>query len=125
MAQHCLARLIRHRITAFHFHKHLFIILTGGVIEACPPSDSTTAITVDMLIAPNGDISIVCMGDQIHADSPLQCWGLSVPQSSVEPEQLNASCYRIAQACKARGVVGYLTVDFVTFIHPKTVSVCY
>lgn len=93
-------------------------------MEACPPSDSTTAITADMLIEPNGTVSIVSLGDQIHAESLLSCWGLSVPQASVEPEQLNASCYKIAEACKARGVVGYFTIDFVTFIHPKSVS-CY
>ena len=98
------------------------MLSSGGIIEACPPSDSTTAITVDMLIEPTGVIKLVCVGDQIHADSPLRCWGLSVPQASVEPEQLNDACFRIAQACKARGVVGYFTIDFITFIHPRTVS---
>ena len=32
-------------------------------------------------------------------------------------------CSQVAQACKARHIVGHFTVDFVTFIHPKTVSV--
>lgn len=96
--------------------------ITGGVIEACPPSDSVTALTVDMLIEPNGNMNIVSAGDQIHADSQFSCWGLSVPQSSVEPEQLNEACFKIAKACKSRGAMGYFTLDFITFIHPKTVS---
>ena len=76
-----------------------------------------------MLIEPSGSIRIKCVGDQIHADSQFQAWGLSVPQSSVEPEQLNEACFKVARACKARGVVGFFTVDFITFIHPKTVCV--
>ena len=74
-----------------------------------------------MLIEPSGSIRIKCVGDQIHADSQYQSWGLSVPQASVEPEQLNEACFKVARACKARGIVGYFTVDFITFIHPKTV----
>ena len=59
---------------------------------------------------------------QIHAVSPFHSWGLSVPQSSVEPWLLNRESLRIAEQCKARGVIGYLSLDFVTFIHPNTVS---
>ncbi|KAL4227848.1 hypothetical protein ACF0H5_013286 [Mactra antiquata] len=94
----------------------------GGIIEACPPSDSITTLTVDMLIEPNGATSIVCCGDQIHAESPFSCWGVSVPQSSVEPHVLNKACYSIADACKKRGIMGYFAVDFVTFIHPTTME---
>ena len=92
------------------------------MIEACPPSDSVTALTADMLIEPNGELSIVSVGDQIHDNSLYTCWGLSVPQSSVEPELLNINLFKIAEACRARGVIGYFAVDFVTFIHPKTVN---
>ena len=92
-------------------------------MEACPPSDSVTALTVNMLIEPDGLIKMVCMGDQIHAETPFTCWGLSVPQSSVEPEHLNDAATKVAEACKARGIIGYFTVDFVTFIHPKHVSI--
>ncbi|KAK2189580.1 hypothetical protein NP493_102g04043 [Ridgeia piscesae] len=94
----------------------------GGVIEACPPSDSVTALTADMLIEPNGEMSIVSLGDQIHDDSLYTCWGLSVPQSSVEPELLNDNLFKVAESCRARGVIGYFAVDFVTFIHPKTMA---
>ncbi|KAL5004265.1 hypothetical protein ScPMuIL_017721 [Solemya velum] len=94
----------------------------GGVIEACPPAESITTMTVDMLIEPNGKVNIICCGDQIHADSQFSCWGISVPQSSIEPEVLNRACYKVAEACKARGVVGYFAVDFVTFIDGKTMG---
>ena len=98
-------------------------LFTGGVIEACAPSDSVTTLTVDMLIEPNGVASIISCGDQIHAESQFSCWGVSIPQASVEPDQLNQSCYRIADACKSRGIMGYFAIDFVTFIDPKSVSV--
>jgi hypothetical protein len=74
-----------------------------------------------MLIEPNGKVSLVSNGDQIHAESQFSCWGMSIPQSSVEPELLNDVCMCIGEACKARGVIGHFSVDFVTFIHPKTV----
>ena len=75
-----------------------------------------------MLIEPSGNIKLVSSGDQIHAESEFRCWGLSAPQSSVEPAVLNDACFKIAESCKARCIVGYFTLDFVTFIHPTTAS---
>ncbi|CAG5134673.1 unnamed protein product, partial [Candidula unifasciata] len=92
----------------------------GGVIEACPPSENITTLTADLLIEPSGAVNLLTCGDQIHADSQFSCWGLSFPQSSIEPSALNVTCQRIADVCKSNGIVGYLKIDFVTFIHPKT-----
>ena len=106
-----------------YIHDDCYFFHLGGVIEACPPSDSVTALSVDMFIEPNGKVNIESMGDQIHAETPFSCWGMSVPQSSVEPEALNECCMKVGDACKARGVIGHFTIDFVTFIHPKSVSI--
>ena len=75
-----------------------------------------------MVIEPTGRANVLCMGDQIHAETPFSCWGVSMPQSSVEPDVLNEACKKVAEACKSRGIIGYMAIDFVTFIDPKTVS---
>ena len=46
---------------------------------------------------------------------------MSVPQCSVPPEKLLSSAQEVGVACRGRGIVGHLSVDFITFIHPTTV----
>ncbi|XP_078097361.1 IQ motif-containing protein H [Mustelus asterias] len=94
----------------------------GGVMEAYPPSDSVTNLTIDMLIEPTGEVSMVSCGDQIHSKSPLECWGSTVPQCSIDPGNLHSVCVKIAEACKSRGVIGFFSIDLVTFIHPHTME---
>ena len=95
---------------------------TGGVIQACPPPDSVTAITVNLLMEPDGVGTILSTADQVNP-RPFWKWGVSVPQTSICLSHLTEEVSKVASALQERGVIGHVSVDFVTFISPDTVSV--
>ncbi|KAL2094062.1 hypothetical protein ACEWY4_011374 [Coilia grayii] len=92
----------------------------GGVVEAYPPSDSVTCLTADVLVEPAGEVQVLVCGDQLHGPSGLEVLGWSVPQTSVCPDALHQLCTRVGRACLERGILGYVSVDLVTFLHPGT-----
>ncbi|XP_047452635.1 IQ motif-containing protein H [Mugil cephalus] len=92
----------------------------GGVVEAYPPSDSITCLTVDLLLEPGGEVTVLSCGDQLHGSCQLEAIGSTVPQTSVHPEILHSICTRVGQACLQRRIVGHVSVDLATFLDHNT-----
>jgi len=90
----------------------------GGIIEGCPPSDSVTSLSVDVLIEPTGTTKIISAADQINGSCQFKCLGYTFPQLSVEPNVLKKITNDICDCCKVRGIFGYLVINYVTFIDP-------
>ncbi|KAK7891221.1 hypothetical protein WMY93_023184 [Mugilogobius chulae] len=77
----------------------------GGVVQAFPPSDSLSCVTVDLLLEPGGNISMLSCGDQLLSPSGLE---------SRNPPVDLLSC---GKACIQKGIVGHVSVDLASFIH--------
>lgn len=91
-------------------------------MEAYPPSDSITCLTVDLLLEPGGEVTMLSCGDQLHGSCQLETIGSTVPQTSVHPETLHSICMRVGQACLERLIVGYVSLDLATFVNHNTME---
>ena len=89
-------------------------------MEAYPPSLSVTCLTVDLLLEPGGEVSVLSCGDQLHGACRLETLGSCVPQASVRPAALHALCSRVGRACLQRRILGHVSVDLATFLDPRT-----
>ncbi|XP_069018763.1 IQ motif-containing protein H [Embiotoca jacksoni] len=94
----------------------------GGVVEACPPSDSVTCLTVALLLEPSGEVTMLSCGDQLHGSCQLGVLGATVPQTSIHPETLHSICIRVGQACLQRLIIGHISIDLATFLDHNTMD---
>ncbi|KAM8892409.1 IQ motif-containing protein H isoform 2-T2 [Spinachia spinachia] len=94
----------------------------GGVVEAYPPSECVTCLTVDLLLEPGGEVTMLSCGDQLQGSCQLEALGSTVPQTSVNPETLQSISMRVGQACLQRLIVGYVSVDLATFLNRNTME---
>ena len=59
----------------FFWSSLVFWFSSGGAVEACPPSDSVSTVTVDMCIYPDNKIVIKDMVDQVRPCTKSEvCW---------------------------------------------------
>jgi hypothetical protein len=96
-------------------------IASGGSVEAYPPSDSVTSLSTDILLKSNNSYTLLSTWDHIHSH-PFRVWGGSVPQTSVDSDKLTELVDRIAKGALSRGLIGHITIDYVTFINPIDMS---
>ena len=76
-----------------------------------------TAISADVFIKPGKKMryKILCTGDQIHARDHLQHWGSTVPQSSLEDDELEEKIFKIVEKLWEKEVFGHVTLSFLTY----------
>ncbi|KAM9376059.1 LOW QUALITY PROTEIN: IQ motif-containing protein H [Pholidichthys leucotaenia] len=81
-----------------------------------------TSLTADLLLEPGGRVATLSCGDKLDGSCWLDIMGSTVPQTSVHPETLHAVCIHVRQACLQRRIVGYISVDLVTFLDRTTME---
>lgn len=101
-------------------HSSALTVCPGGVVEAYPPSELVSCLTVDLLLDPGGEVTMLSCGDQLQGSCQLEAIGSTVPQTSVNPETLQSISMRVGRACLQRLIVGYVSVDLATFLNRNT-----
>ena len=85
----------------------------GGVIEACP-LDVRGNPSANLLIEPNGAITLISTQDQIFS-TPYRYCGCSFPQRSVPHAAIRGASLAICAKLYEKNIIGYVGIDFVTF----------
>lgn len=91
-------------------------VCPGGAVEAYPPSDTVTCVTVDLLLEPGGHVITLSCGDQLQGSCQFEAVGSTVPQTSVHPQTLDSICARVGQVCLQHHIVGHVSLDLATFM---------
>jgi hypothetical protein len=94
------------------------ITLRGGVVEACPVT-VTGSPSVNLFIAPTGDVHVLATHEQIFCPA-YRFVGASFPQSSVPHAPLAAAATAVGEAAARAGVSGFVGVDFVVLTEDGT-----
>ena len=99
----------------------------GGVIEAVPapgadgappPGLEVQSPSVNLLVQPNGEVTVHSTHDHLFTPD-YHYVGATFPQQSANRDALHGAARAVGAACFAKGIVGYVSVDFVAFVDPE------
>lgn len=85
----------------------------GGVVEACATGVRGSP-SANLFVAPDGRVTLTSTHDQVF-DAPFRFAGAAFPQQSVPPGAMLGASTAVGAALHAKGVVGYVSVDFVAW----------
>jgi len=89
----------------------------GGVLEAVP-GDVVGSPTAHLFIHPSGKVELTCVQEQVFA-SPYVVQGATFPQTLVPHAAIRDAVVAIGAACRQKGIMGYVSVDFVLYKKDK------
>ena len=94
-----------------------------GIIEACPTKYLDGIMghpCIPMLIEPNGKIKILPSYEKIYSEyfKNIIC---TSPQENIDEEELNKIAKRLGTFFYHQNVIGYITIEFITFHDGKKV----
>lgn len=92
----------------------LLLSLSGGIIEAAA-EDVIGSPSVNLFISPGGGVQVTSAHEQLFT-KPYHQLGVSFPQQSVPYPALVGAAEAIGRVLVKQGVMGYVGIDFVTFM---------
>ncbi|EKX36818.1 hypothetical protein GUITHDRAFT_116984 [Guillardia theta CCMP2712] len=85
----------------------------GGTIEAAA-GGQVDSPCVNLFILPTGEVSIHSTHDHLFTQD-YHYMGAIFPQQTANKKALNAAATAIGKVCADKGIIGYISVDFVAF----------